>query len=320
MNDQILAIDIGGTNTKLALINPTGEAGQVISLPTSNDAGVDNFLEEIVIQARKILAEIDDVSVAGVGVGVAGFVDPEHTKMVYNPNIEWLEGVPLQEIFAEKLNLPVYVEIDSNAAALAEATYGSGKNIKRLLVLAVGTGLGGGMTIDGEILRITNECLGDIGHVIVEPGGLECTAGCRGCAEAMVSASALEIYATEFVAEDENSILYSSLKKGEELKTRTIIGAAKQGDLAAEKAINKIGKNLGIALASMVPMLAPDQIRIAGGVSEAGQIFIEAIQSSFLENTGSFGRRIKIQKSVFGWQSVLVGAAVAQRRDANLEQ
>ena len=319
MNDLILAIDIGGTNTKLALVNPKGEAGQVISLPTSNDAGADGFLEEIVIQARKLLDEIDGFSVAGVGVGVAGFVDPEHTKMVYNPNIEWLEGVPLKEYFAEKLNLPVYVEIDSNAAALAEAAFGGGKNSHRLLVLSVGTGLGGGMTIGGEILRISNECLGDIGHVIVEPDGLQCTAGCRGCAEAMVSVSALEKYAEEFGAEDENSILYNLLKNGEEIKTPAIISAAQHGDLAAKKAIVKIGKYLGIALASIVPIFTPDQISIAGGVSEAGQILFEATQASFLELVGSsHARGEMIQKSVFGWQSVLVGAAVAQRRDANL--
>lgn len=175
------------------------------------------------------------------------------------------------------------------------------------------------MIIDGDILRISNECLGDIGHVIVEPGGMQCAVGCRGCAEAMVSASALERYAAEYMAEDKNSIGYNVLKNGEENKTPEIISAARNGDSAAEKAIQKLGKYLGIALASIVPVLAPDQISIAGGISEAGLIFFNATQSSFLEIAGtSYARGVRIQKSVFGWQSVLVGAAAAQRRESNL--
>jgi len=319
MNDLILAIDIGGTNTKLALVNPDGETGQVISIPTTNDKGVDNFLSEIIIKANSLLEVKGNETVLGVGIGVAGFVDPDHTKMIFNPNIEWLEGVPLKDYFTEKLNMPVGIEIDSNAAALAEAVHGGGKNNQRLLVITIGTGVGGGMIIDGEILRISNECLGDIGHVIVEPGGMQCAVGCRGCAEAMVSASALEKYAAEFMADDENSIGYNVLNKGEEMKTLEIINAAQQGDSAAEKAIRKLGKYLGIALASIVPVLAPDQISIAGGISEAGQIFFNATQSSFLEIAGaSYTRGVRIQKSVFGWQSVLVGAAAAQRRESNL--
>ncbi len=319
MHNLILAIDIGGTNTKLALVNPDGETGQVISVPTTNDKGVDNFLSDIIIKAKSLLEIKGNETVLGVGIGVAGFVDPDHTKMIFNPNIEWLEGVPLKDYFTEELNLPVGIEIDSNAAALAESVHGGGIKRQRLLVITVGTGVGGGMIIDGEILRISNECLGDIGHVIVEPGGLQCAVGCRGCAEAMVSASALEKYALEFVTEDENSILYYSLKKGEEIKTPAIISAAQQGDSAAEKAIQKLGKYLGIALASIVPVLAPDQISIAGGISEAGLIFLNATQSSFLEIAGaSYTRGVRIQKSVFGWQSVLVGAAAAQRRKSNL--
>lgn len=319
MNNSILAIDIGGTNTKLALVNPDGDTGQVLSIPTSNEKGVDNFLSDILIEAKSLLDDKGNENVSGVGIGVAGFVDPDHTKMIFNPNLEWLEDVPLKDYFTEKFNLPVSIEIDSNAAALAEAVHGGGKNSQRLLVISVGTGVGGGMIINGDILRISNECLGDIGHVIVEPGGMKCAVGCRGCAEAMVSASALEKYAVEFMAEDENSIGYKVLKKGEEIKTPEIIHAAQLGDSPAEKAIQKIGTYLGIALASIVPILSPDQISIAGGVSEAGLIFFKATQSSFLEIAGtSYTRGVKIQKSTFGWQSVLVGAATAQRRKSNL--
>jgi glucokinase len=315
MGAYVLAIDIGGTNTKLALVDTDGKTEHVTSIPTSGEKGVTGFLQSVEENARQVINHSGEGMVVGVGIGVAGFVDPDHTKMIFNPNITWLEGVELKDYFTKKINLPVYVEIDSNAAALAEAVHGGGKNSHRLLVLAIGTGLGGGMTVDGQLLRIANECLGDIGHIIVEPGGSQCAAGCRGCAEAMVSASALERYASEYIAEDQNSINFELMKKGKMIQTSEIIQAAKQGDRAAKKAVQKLGMYLGIALASMVPVLAPDQICIAGGISEAGSILLDAANESFRKIAGPpYAKGVTIQKAVLGWQSVLVGSAEAFRR------
>ncbi len=308
----ILAIDIGGTNTKLAPIDSFGKIGSVVTIPTSGGLGLESFLNSIVDAAHLIIS--NEKNVKGIGIGVAGFIDPTHTTMTFNPNIAWLEGVNFSNYFSSKLNLPVTLEIDSNAAALAEAFHGNGKGSKRLLVLTLGTGLGGGMVVDGRILRISNECLGDIGHVIVEPGGTQCGSGCRGCAEAMVSVSALEKYAVEFMSGDINSMGYESIKKGEILHTPEIIKAAHQGDHAAEKAIQKLGKYLGIALASMAPVLAPDRVCIAGGISEAGEILLKATQNSFLKIVGPpYAEGMTILKALLGWRAVLVGAAEIQR-------
>jgi glucokinase len=310
----VLAIDIGGTNTKLALVDPVGKVGEVVSIPTTGKLGSDSYLQKV-LDAGTGLTSTKKAEVEGVGIGVAGFIDPNHTRMTYNPNIAWLEGALLTDYFSTRLNLPVNLEVDSNAAALAEAVHGNGKNCQRLLVLTIGTGLGGGMIVEGEILRIANECLGDIGHVIVEPGGPQCASGCHGCAEAMVSASALEKYAIEAMANDIQATREKRLKNGETIHTPEIIKAAQQGDKASRKAIQKLGKYLGIALASIAPVLAPDGIRIAGGVSEAGPILMEAAQSSFLEIAGPpYTEGLTIQKALLGWQSVLVGAAEAQRR------
>ena len=316
MTTNILAIDIGGTYTKLALVDPEGNTDHVASIPTAGGGGVDRFLLSVGENARQVIDRSEEGKVVGVGIGVAGFVDPDHTKMTFNPNIAWLEGANLKDYFMNRLNLSVYVEIDSNAAALAEAVHGNGKNSHRLLVLAIGTGLGGGMTVDGQILRISNECLGDIGHIIVEPGGSQCASGCHGCAEAMVSASALQRYASEFIVEDQKSVYYEQVKRGKIIQVSEIIEAAKQKDKAAEKAVQKLGMFLGIALASMVPVLAPDQICIAGGISEAGSILLDATNKSFQKFVGPpYAEGVIIQKAVLGWQSVLVGAAEAFRRN-----
>jgi glucokinase len=135
----------------------------------------------------------------------------------------------------------------------------------------------------------------------------------------MVSAPALEKYAADFMADDPSSLGYNRVQNGDAIRTPDIILAARQGDRAAVQAIQKIGYYLGIALASMVPVFAPDQISIAGGVSEAGENFFKATETSFLKIAGSiYTEGVKLQKSTFGWQSVLIGAAAAQRRDAKL--
>ena len=195
---SVLAIDIGGTNTKLALIDPVGKVGEVTSIPTDGSVGIEKYLHNL-LNAAETFIQNHQTDVEGIGIGVAGFIDPLHTRMTFNPNIAWLEDVPIKEYFSNQMDLPINIEIDSNAAALAEAVHGNGKDSRRLLVYTIGTGLGGGMIVDGNILRISNECLGDVGHVIVEPGGPQCAAGCRGCAEALVSAPALENFADELL-------------------------------------------------------------------------------------------------------------------------
>ncbi len=310
---NFLAIDIGGTSTKIAIVDSSGEVGEVKTTPTNGLQGLDYYLNQIVQEAKAIISK-DPKTIAGIGIAVAGFIDPAHTKMTYNPNIAWLENAPLGNLISDRLNLPVHIEIDSNAAALAEAVYGNGSDSHRLLVLTIGTGLGGGMTIDQEILRISNECLGDIGHVIVEPGGPQCAAGCKGCAEAMVSSSALERYYLELspryqqvdLKEPNNDKIMSAYE---------IIRSAQSGNQASIKAIEKLGSYLGIALASITPIFAPDKICVSGGISEAKDILIDATRSKFIEIAGlPYSDGVIIEKAKLGWQSVLVGAAIAYQR------
>lgn len=312
MQKSILAIDIGGTNTKLALVDIRGNTGQVQSLPTSDKDGLDEFLSAVNYQAKELIRQAPN-GVEGVGIGIAGFVDSSHTRMVFNPNIPWLEGIDFRSYFSNSLGLPVFVEIDSNAAALAEAVHGAGRDHRRVLVLAVGTGLGGGMTVDKQIMRISNECLGDVGHVIVEKDGTVCASGCRGCAEAMVSSSALIRYAEEYMLAEKESIGYEDAVKGG-LDVPFIIQAVHNNDEAALSAIRKMGDYLGRAIASIAPIFSPDIICIAGGISEAGEAFIRTAEFRFKELSGTpYTEGVQVKKALMGWQSVLVGSAQSFR-------
>jgi len=312
MKNFVLAIDIGGTNTKIGLISNAETIGEVISIPSDGYNDFDNYTDTLLDTANKVIAAVPVNAIDGIGIGVAGVVDDAHSMMVFNPNIAWLENFPLAEYLKNAFAKPVFVEVDSNAAALAEAMHGSGQGSRRLLVLAIGTGLGGGMVVDGEILRISNQCLGDVGHVIVEPGGPQCSSGCHGCAEALVSGPALENRAGMLAKKNPKSDLGTLIAQNGRITGRDVINLAKSGDVFAIAAIKHLGYYLGIAISSMAPIFLPDTICIAGGVSEAGPILINATKKSFDQNVGSeYGEEVEIKKAHFGWQAVLIGAAAA---------
>ncbi len=176
-----LGIDIGGTNTKIAVVSETGEVLQSSSIPTDLRNGVDSLLGQIVGRVGKA---------AAVGVSVAGFVNAERSQMIYNPNLPALENYPLKAALEARLGLPVTLDADSNSACFGEYRVGAGVGSRRFLCLVLGTGAGGGMIVDGEVVRLAHEGLGDLGHVIVQPDGPQCSAGCRGCLEAMLQAEA----------------------------------------------------------------------------------------------------------------------------------
>jgi glucokinase len=176
-----LGIDIGGTNTKIAFVSGEGEVVSSHSIPTDLSGGVDAFLD-------RVAGGVEEASV--VGVSVAGFVNDERTRMIYNPNLPELENYPLKEGLEARFGRSVTLDADSNSACFGEHRVGMGVGSRRFLCLVLGTGAGGGMIIDGQIVRLAHGGLGDLGHVIVKPGGPACSGGCRGCLEAMVQANA----------------------------------------------------------------------------------------------------------------------------------
>jgi len=314
MNNAVLAIDIGGTNTKICLVATAEVVGDAISIPSDGHINFDQYTYALLEAVKKVKKQYGN-PIDGIGIGVAGFVDNAHSRMVFNPNIGWLENFPLAEYLGNAVDQPVFVEVDSNAAALAEAIHGNGQSSQRLLVLTIGTGLGGGMIVDGEILRISNQCLGDVGHIIVEPGGPQCLSGCRGCAEAFVSGPALENRAKVLANQHPTSGLGTLLRQHDRITGREVIDLAKSGEKYAIAAIEALGYYLGVAIASMVPIFSPDTICIAGGISEAESVLIDPTKKSFHQIAGSeYGKEVEIKKAYFGWQAVLIGAAAAFKK------
>jgi glucokinase len=290
-----IGIDFGGTSTKLALVSAAGEIRGSASIETRGDA--ERFADALAAEVKRLLDAAPDA--IGVGLSVAGFVDGTRGVMTFNPNIDWLQGFPIGERLKNRLGLPVRVEGDGNAAALGEYFCGAGRGSKRLLCLSVGTGLGGAVVVAGELVRFAYECIGDPGHVLLLPDGPLCGSGCRGCAEALVAAPALEARAAK-------------ASTGGTPTTRQIIDAARAGDATSVAVLAETGYWLGRAIGSLAPLFLPDRVVVAGGVAEAGELLLGPARDTFLRDSGEFYREgVEIRKAELGWQAGVVGAAAA---------
>ncbi len=299
MTDPILCVDIGGTSTKVGVLQTNGTLHHVRFIPTQPP--VDSFLDNLtsLLTETQAAAAKHTGAPRQLGVAIAGFLDDERTQLIYNSNLPWLELYPLKDRLQERLpGLAIALEVDSNAATLAEYQFGSGQGSRRFLCLTCGTGLGVGMTIDGVPLRFAYGCMGDIGHTVVLRDGPSCTCGGRGCAEALLSAPNL-------------ARTYQTLTGAAEQTTlRDVIAASQLGDSAAISVLTTAGEWLGIAIASMANTFFPDHIAIAGGLSAAEDVLLKPAERVFRETASILARSTaSFTRATLGSSATLIGAA-----------
>ena len=302
-----IGVDIGGTGTKAAIVDSHGAAQCHADFPTAGDSApaFARNLRDLILETKRN-ADSRNVQISGIGIAVAGFINGMHDRLAYNPNLAWLEEYPLLDAIRSEIDLPAVLECDSNAAALAEYRFGVGKGSQRFLCIACGTGVGGGMIVNGEILRYAWECLGDVGHVIVDADGPQCPCGGRGCIEAIAGADAIA------------ARWRPSPAGAREATLRDVITAAREGDGNARQTLSDSGRLLGVALATLTNILSPDRIAIAGGLSEAGELILAPIEETFRASASTFFReRVTISKAALGAQATLVGAACPILREVN---
>jgi glucokinase len=287
------AIDIGGSAIKIGIVASDGSVLARERVPMRMLGEPIPLVDSIVAAIRPMLdaKSAEKNSVAGIGVSVAGFLNPGRSAMIHNANLPALREFELRGALEERLSLDCRLEVDSNAAVLAEHRHGAGKGSARLLGVTVGTGLGGGVIIDGELLRFTGECAGDIGHIIVDRKGRLCSCGARGCLEAMVNVASLS-------------------ERGNGRTVREIINAARKGDGPSLKAVAETGWWLGLGLASLSPLFSPDRIVVGGGIASAGDLLLGPARASYREHVRpEFRDATRVVGSTYeGWDG-MIGAA-----------
>ena len=278
--DFAIGIDIGGTDIKGAIIDRNGRIITKGKQPTGAGKGKDTVIGNITTLIKNLLNKELAERIAGIGIGVPGSVDTRTgTIKAGIANVPELNGVCLVEEIAKKYQYPGYLDNDATNAAKGEFYFGAGRGYRNLLVLTVGTGIGGGIILNGSVYHGTSDYAGEIGHTIVVPSGKPCSCGNYGCIEAYSSGTAMVNYAKWKNRKGVRSALNGY--GDEELTPRLIEDLADDGDKHCKEIIHQAGKYLGICLASLTNILNLERCIIGGGISNAGDLFYDPLYNYF---------------------------------------
>ncbi|WP_018923774.1 ROK family glucokinase [Salsuginibacillus kocurii] len=278
MTTYVAGIDVGGTSVKLGLFTILGERIEVWNIPTDlSDTGV-HIPQQVAesIYEKIDTLELDKEKFIGAGVGVPGFVRPADGVVKFAVNIKWRD-YPAATAFNQALDRPVFVNNDANLATAGEVWRGAGKGAENAVCITLGTGVGAGLVVHGDILSGKAGTAGEFGHVNVVPGGRKCECGGYGCLESYASATGLVGVATEQLHEHKES----SLHQIDTISAADIYHAADHGDQFAQKLIDDAGYYLGYAIANMATVLNPEKIIIGGGMSAAGDTLLQPVRKAF---------------------------------------
>ena len=295
---DVIAVDCGGSQVRAAPATASGGLGAVARAATPEDLG----------DLPAVVAGLigDPHSARAVGVGAAGLVDATTGTLLWAPHHRGSD-VPLGGELSQRLGLPVVVDNDANLAALAEARLGAGSGHRMVLMVAVGTGIGGGLVVAGEIERGRGH-LGEIGHMILDPGGPECACGLAGCWEALASGRALDRGARALAAAS-NGVLAGR----DDVDGTDLVAAAAAGDTGAGAVLETVAHALGRGLAVLVAVLDPDVIVVGGGVGSLGKRLLDPARRAMMEAMpgAQHRRETPVLPARFGADAGLVGAALA---------
>lgn len=303
-----VGVDIGGTKIAVGLVDEEGQVLRQERVATPADDA--QALLDAVVSTVGTVTEGKQVS--GVGVGAAGFVDRARSRMMSSPNIAW-HDYPLREVLEEALGLPVAVENDGNAAAWAEFRFGAGRDVDDFLLIAVGTGVGGGMVLDGELRRGAFGVAGEVGHIRVVRNGERCGCGNDGCWESYASGTALMRRTVERVRAEApgSEVLLGRAGSVEAITGQLIDELADQGDPFALAQIRELGGWLGEGLASLGAVLDPAVVAVGGGVANSGETLLGPIRDSLAEHQHGRGTHPlpEVVPATLGGAAGMVGAA-----------
>jgi len=321
MAEYVLALDVGGTKLAAGLLDRAGRLSYRHEMPTlARQGGGPAVLGRLIELSQQTLwaagfrmLGTSNVwrrgtdGVFAVGLGTGGQVDPISGSVLFaNENIPGWTGMPLRQRLEEALGLPADVDNDANCAALAEAHFGAGRGHSIVLCVTVGTGIGGGLVLDGKVYRGARGGALEVGHILVDYQGVPCVCGLRGCLEMYASGPAV---LAEFLRRHGEAGLRELIGVAPaEASTRDIVAAARRGVAEAAAVITWTAGFLGLGLASMAHVLDPEVILIAGGMSDVWDLLYPSLLAAFQANSMPPVRATPIQRAALGADAVLLGA------------
>lgn len=303
MKKLAVGIDMGGTNMRLAVVS---EDGTIINSTRYNTAardGKDAVISRLSSATSELISEgRRHGTVVGVGIGAPGLI--ENGVVRCSPNLPGWNNVPLKDLLEEAVSLPVFLENDANVVAYGEKSLGAGKGFNSLICITLGTGVGGGLILDGRIWKGAFGMAGEVGHVIVEPNGVQCSCGSRGCLETYASATGIVRMAREAVLRGDAGWDMDNMT------TETLEASARGGDKIAASLFAVAGRSLGIGIASLLHILNPDAVVIGGGVSKAWDLFYPSLAKEINDRCfKEIAERTRILPASLGDRAGMLGAA-----------
>jgi glucokinase len=274
--DWIVGVDIGGTNLIVGVV--PFEGGQPLAMrsqPTEVQRGAKFIVDRVVRMIEESMQEVMDAKAcgreafAGIGIGSPGPLDRKTGTVISTPNLGW-RNFPLRDLIQNAVGLPASLDNDANAATYGEWWMGAGRGVDTLVGVTLGTGIGGGIVLNGELYHGTADAAAEIGHMTIDSTGRKCNCGNYGCLEAYASGQAIAARALEGLESGVGSILVELAGDEQNITAETVFEAVVQGDPYATEVINDTARFLGVGLANVINILNPEVLVISGGVTRAG--------------------------------------------------
>ncbi|HEX5568851.1 MAG TPA: ROK family glucokinase [Streptomyces sp.] len=306
-----VGVDIGGTKVAAGVVDADGRILEKVRAETPDKSKSPKVVEDTIAELVLDLSDRHDVH--AVGIGAAGWVDTDRSRVLFAPHLSW-RNEPLRDALAARLAVPVMVDNDANAAAWGEWRFGAGRGEKHLVMITLGTGIGGAILEDGQVKRGEYGVAGEFGHMQVVPGGHRCPCGNRGCWEQYSSGNALVREARELAAA-ESPVAYGIIDRVDghvsEITGPLITELAREGDAMCTELLQEIGQWLGVGIANLAAALDPSCFVIGGGVSSADELLIAPARDAFRRHLTGRGYRpeARIVRAELGPDAGMVGAA-----------
>lgn len=306
-----IGIDIGGTSIKGAAVDSNGRVYDKFSMPFVKGEPGEVTIRKLADLVKEYIASQHlEGKIAGIGIGSPGTLDVEHGIVNYANNLGWDE-LPVAELMQETLPYDVRLTNDANAAALGEAKFGAGKSYETVIMLTLGTGVGGGIIINGKLFEGNQGKGGELGHVVVQVDGEPCTCGRKGCLEAYGSATALIRETKKAMLSNKRSLMWKISPEIELVGGRVVFEAAAQGDKSAIKVLNNYIKYLGEGILNYCNIFRPNVIVLSGGIANAGDALFAPLNEYIKERNYGYKAtpEVKVVPAELGYDSGKIGAA-----------
>jgi glucokinase len=282
MKEVVAGIDIGGTNTVLGLVERTGNIIAENCLKTTDFPEINTFVSALVAAINKLMEGKANVKLTGIGIGAPN-ANYHRGTIELAPNLAWKGIIPLAEYVRKKIDVPVVITNDAKAAAMGEMIFGGAKKMKNFIVLTLGTGLGSGIVINGNVLYGHTGFAGELGHTIVVPGGRDCGCGRHGCYETYASASGLVRTVLNLLSEMKEESLLRDIPPSQ-LTAKKIADAAAKNDPVALEAMDYTAEMLAFGIANAIGFSSPEAIFLFGGLAQAGEMLFAPVREYVDQN------------------------------------